>query len=541
MKKQSPFKSWIILFLLPLQIWGQTGLPAEIDITGLWKGELYNDSTQKYLSYEIAISEEKGKLTGYSYIVFDIDGKKEIGVKKIRVQKKDDKIIIEDVEFIENNYSVRPGKGVRIMSIVNLSVNDTTMLMAGRWKTNRTREYSSLTGNIHVQRKADFKPMALFKKLEELALQGDLSFVKLQQVDLVQAERIPGALPTLMEVSNAEMPPRVVAAKPGNTIKENTSRPFEKKAETTLIPNDPSTAVNRPGENTIAVATERPGMKVPVDTPSEQRGAIPAVIKPVSTESSARAAEKNKPILIPGPATNISSVTKKPTATVTLNDQSGIKGKPATGIAVNGKSKEMQVPLQKKSDTAAFVSVAPIKKSIPLPVSKSTEITGTPPEKTTNLSEATTPKQNNKVKELPAVVIAGDREKLVSPISTKAAANVAKRKILNIQSVFYRSDSLVLTLYDNGEIDGDTVSVLMNGNVIISKQGLDTKPNFKTITINKESPDSIMLVMYAENLGTIPPNTGLLVVHDGDAVYEVRFSADLKTNAAILLRRYRNN
>ena len=49
--------------------------------------------------------------------------------------------------------------------------------------------------------------------------------------------------------------------------------------------------------------------------------------------------------------------------------------------------------------------------------------------------------------------------------------------------------------------------------------------------------DSVQLVMYAESLGSIPPNTGLLVVHDGEAIYEVRFSADMKKNAGILLRR----
>jgi hypothetical protein len=34
--------------------------------------------------------------------------------------------------------------------------------------------------------------------------------------------------------------------------------------------------------------------------------------------------------------------------------------------------------------------------------------------------------------------------------------------------------------------------------------------------------------MYAENLGSIAPNTGLLVVKDGSNQYEVRFSGDLQ-------------
>jgi hypothetical protein len=45
------------------------------------------------------------------------------------------------------------------------------------------------------------------------------------------------------------------------------------------------------------------------------------------------------------------------------------------------------------------------------------------------------------------------------------------------------------------------------------------------------------LVLYAENLGKYPPNTGLLVVHDGEDTYQVRFSADLQQNASVVFRR----
>ena len=142
-----------------------------------------------------------------------------------------------------------------------------------------------------------------------------------------------------------------------------------------------------------------------------------------------------------------------------------------------------------------------------------------------------------KPKEIVAVVPEKKPEPIITPSVVQGAADVNKRSIATTQSVYYQSDSLVLTLYDNGYVDGDTVSVVMNGDVIFSKQGLSTKAVSKTIYITKETPDSIKLVMYAENLGSIPPNTGLLVVHDGEAVYDVRFSADLKSNAAIILQR----
>ena len=104
------------------------------------------------------------------------------------------------------------------------------------------------------------------------------------------------------------------------------------------------------------------------------------------------------------------------------------------------------------------------------------------------------------------------------------------------QILEFKSDSLELKLYDNGEIDGDTVSILLNGEILLAKQGLKTSAIKKTIYIQPGS-DEITLVLYAENLGKYPPNTGLLVVHDGEDMYQVRFSADLQQNAAIVLRR----
>jgi hypothetical protein len=102
--------------------------------------------------------------------------------------------------------------------------------------------------------------------------------------------------------------------------------------------------------------------------------------------------------------------------------------------------------------------------------------------------------------------------------------------------VYFKTDSLQISLYDNGEVDGDTVSVMLNGQLLLSKQRLSTTAISKTITISAEV-DSLQLIMYAENLGAIPPNTGLMVIKDGKDIYEVRFTGDLQQNAAILFKR----
>src|SRR5690606_35085895 len=111
-----------------------------------------------------------------------------------------------------------------------------------------------------------------------------------------------------------------------------------------------------------------------------------------------------------------------------------------------------------------------------------------------------------------------------------------ERKLASPHIVHFTSDSLVLALYDNGEIDGDTVSVSLNGVMILEKQGLKTAALKKTIPV-PSGTDEMTMILFAENLGKYPPNTGLLVVRDGDNVYQVHFSADLTQNAAIIFRR----
>lgn len=124
----------------------------------------------------------------------------------------------------------------------------------------------------------------------------------------------------------------------------------------------------------------------------------------------------------------------------------------------------------------------------------------------------------------------------ITPAILPPAALVKERKAAPPQIVTIQSDSIQLAIYDNGEIDGDTVSVLLNGEIILAKQGLKATAIRKTIYIQKEL-DEVSLVLYAENLGKYPPNTGLLVVTDGEQTYQVRFSADFQQNANVIFRR----
>ena len=62
-----------------------------------------------------------------------------------------------------------------------------------------------------------------------------------------------------------------------------------------------------------------------------------------------------------------------------------------------------------------------------------------------------------------------------------------------------------------------------------------------TLNLNLEKGKTNELVLYADNLGEIPPNTALMVITDGINRFEVRLSADLKKNASVRFEFKNNN
>ncbi len=106
-----------------------------------------------------------------------------------------------------------------------------------------------------------------------------------------------------------------------------------------------------------------------------------------------------------------------------------------------------------------------------------------------------------------------------------------KRSNNILQTVNVENASVKIDLYDNGDIDGDSVSLIYNGKVLISHKKLTSQPISINLPINDDDVNE--LIMYADNLGTIPPNTALMIVTDGNKRYEVRVTSDLKKSGTI--------
>ena len=133
----------------------------------------------------------------------------------------------------------------------------------------------------------------------------------------------------------------------------------------------------------------------------------------------------------------------------------------------------------------------------------------------------------------------GTNEKIAAPqiINEVTPFAVTERKTEIIRDITFRSDSLVFSLYDNGTVDGDTVSLLLNGTIVLAKKQLSTNALRVVVKMTADMGDSILLAMHAENLGSIPPNTGLLIIQDGNERSEIRFEGNLQKNSGIMLRR----
>jgi hypothetical protein len=293
-------------------------------------------------TYQLALSEYKGKITGYSYITFVTNDTFYYGIKRIKANRVKGDLVVEDVEMLVNNYPKRPDKGVHVINIIPLPKGDSILNLNGIWKTTQTKKYGfySISGDMKLMKDSDSANSALINHLKELNI--------------------------------------IKAPEPAKAL----------------------------------IAKEEPKPKVKKE---KEEKAVVAEVKPQP---------KAEPVVVKATPTSI------------------------------------------------------------------------PPE---------------------------------------------QRVVKNIETVTTFSDSLILSFYDNGVVDGDTISVYLNERNILSRAKLTEAAAKKVIYINEENINEYKLTLVAENLGTIPPNTGLVIIQDGDEKYQIRFSADMQNNASIIIRRQKKN
>ena len=97
-------------------------------------------------------------------------------------------------------------------------------------------------------------------------------------------------------------------------------------------------------------------------------------------------------------------------------------------------------------------------------------------------------------------------------------------------------DSIELRFYDNAEIDGDSISLFLNNKLIFEHIRLTGTAYTIKLPVN-ELNENNELVMVAENLGSIPPNTSYMLAIVNEKRYEVMLKSTEETSAVIKLTR----
>lgn len=107
-----------------------------------------------------------------------------------------------------------------------------------------------------------------------------------------------------------------------------------------------------------------------------------------------------------------------------------------------------------------------------------------------------------------------------------------ERKNELVKEIYVDTGSIKLDFYDNGQIDGDTISVFVNNMPVVSSKMLTAKPVTIYIKIDLKKTEQ-EVIMVGENLGSIPPNTALMMVNAGDKRYQLYLTSDEKKNALV--------
>ena len=263
------------------------------------------------------------------------------------------------------------------------------------------------------------------------------------------------------------------------TVAKNT---ITKNAKTPI----PSTSANK---TTAAVVS-----KIPTTIVKSKESSSNIISKPITNSVANNAGNTI-------PKTNTSTQLKSPAST-SINSPVTVKKDGATITSLtplNNNTVLANTPVSKVADPVVINISTATKDSdsrIPNNDAKSESITG-------NNNPG-----NNNDETLPWVLL-GRENKLIKRLTTS-------------------SKKITLDLYDNGTIDNDTIIIYDNNKVIANLKRLSYKAIHVELEFTTGQHD---IIIVAHNMGSIPPNTALVVLNDANNRQEFFITTTNKVNA----------
>jgi hypothetical protein len=128
--------------------------------------------------------------------------------------------------------------------------------------------------------------------------------------------------------------------------------------------------------------------------------------------------------------------------------------------------------------------------------------------------------------------------KTTAPAGVALVRNYQQREKVILKTIEIQNAAVQLKFFDNKEVDGDSISIYINDKLVATHVRLDLDP----FVLNYTFPDSLaeaQVSMFAENLGSIPPNTAAMQIIDGKKKYYIILKSNFTGNAVVSLVRKR--
>lgn len=106
-------------------------------------------------------------------------------------------------------------------------------------------------------------------------------------------------------------------------------------------------------------------------------------------------------------------------------------------------------------------------------------------------------------------------------------------QVVNTKVIKVKSRKLVIKVWDHNKIDGDIVSLKLDDKWLLTNYTLRREPKVLEYTLTGFKCD---LVLYANNLGTVPPNTATIEIDDGHQKQPIKLESDMNTSEAVTLQ-----
>lgn len=144
----------------------------------------------------------------------------------------------------------------------------------------------------------------------------------------------------------------------------------------------------------------------------------------------------------------------------------------------------------------------------------------------------------------PNSVCAPGRLRLEKPVLTQVVTEkkrhieqlpvLRKRPIRVSKTMDVEREKIRLFLWDNGMVDGDVISVYLNGQRLLDKYRVRKSKAELTINLQKGAN---FLVLVSDDMGSVPPTTIAISIHDGHAEHPIVLRSNQYESGAVLVRR----